>query len=355
MTELKKIFEFAVSNRASDIHLISGEPVIIRKIGQLIKLKTPVLNYPQVLKLIKSILNESQQKILKKDKQIDFSTQIENTGRFRGSVMRHQKGISAVFRVIPPQIPDLETLGMPPIIKDILSNHQGLVLVTGATGHGKSTTMAAMIDHINSTRFQHVLTIEDPIEFIHPLKKSVITQRQIIENTKNFKNALKGALRQDPDVIMIGELRDLESISMAISAAETGHLVIATLSTSSAAKTIERIVDSFPPEEQNQIRAMLSETLKAVITQRLIPSAENNKMMLALEILISNLTLTNLIKDSKTFQIPSLIQTSKNLGMRLMDESIADLFHEGFILEETARRNIDNLKFLEPAPKDENQ
>ena len=346
MADLEKIFKYAVSANASDIHIISGEPLIIRKTGELVKLKTQAPNVSQAMSLIRQFLNKEQMDTLQREKQIDFSTEFSDIGRFRGSIMKHQKGVSAVFRVIPKEIPTLDGLKLPPVVEEVLAHHQGLILVTGATGHGKSTTLAAMINHINQTRSHHVLTLEDPIEFVHPLKKSIITQREVGKHTHSFKNALKAALREDPDVIMIGELRDLESISMAISAAETGHLVIATLSTSNAAKTVERVVDSFPPEEQNQIRAMLSETLKAVITQRLMPSADGKQMMLALEILISNLTITNLIKDSKTFQIPSMIQTAKHLGRCLMDESIASLLHQGLISEDTARLNIDNPKFL---------
>jgi twitching motility protein PilT len=271
--------------------------------------------------------------------QLDFACEFPELGRFRGSAMMHHKGISAVFRVIPNKIPTFETLELPKTIEKILDNHQGLILVTGATGQGKTTTLAAMIDYINTNRAHHILTVEDPIEFVHPLKKSVVNQRQLGPNTLSYTNALKGALREDPDVIMVGELRDLETISLAISASETGHLVIGTLSTSSAAKTIDRVIDSFPSVEQNQIRSMLSDSLKAVITQRLIKTKDRKGMALALEILIGTLPLTNLIRDGKTFQIQSMMQTGKSVGMKLMDESILELYNAGIISERDAKLN----------------
>ena len=264
----------------------------------------------------------------------------------RGSAMLHNNGVSAVFRIIPPEIPTLTQLGLPKVVYSILDNHQGIILVTGATGHGKTTTLAAMVDYINSKRAHHVLTVEDPIEFVHPLKMGVVNQRQLGSNTISYQNALKGALRQDPDVIVIGELRDLDTISLAISASETGHLVIGTLSTSNAAKTVDRIIDSYPPGEQNQIRAMLSESLKAVITQRLIPAADGKVMKLALEILIGNLSIANLIRDNKTYQIQSTMQMGKNLGMCLMDESIVELLESEKITLQAAVANVNNKSIL---------
>jgi len=325
MAILDKIFARAVELNASDIHIVSDEPVFLRLLGRLRKLKIPPLTRQRCREMIHELIDPEQKAILEQHLQIDFAYKMEGLGRFRGSVMEHQRGISAVFRIIPPRIPTLEELGMPPTIQRILDEHQGLILVTGSTGHGKSTTLAAMVDYINTKRPHHILTIEDPIEFIHPFKKGVVNQRQLGTNTHSCANALKGALREDPDVIVIGELRDLETISLAITAAETGHLVISTLSTSSAAKTIDRIIDSFPSKEQNQVRAMLSESLKAVITQRLIPGADGTRMELALEILIGTLPMGNLIKDSKTFQIPSLMQTGKNVGMQLMDDALMAL------------------------------
>ncbi len=322
MATLDKVFKAAIDFKASDVHVVPGEPFILRRLGKLTKMKSSILTPDQCEQVTFEILSDEQQKKLKRNLQLDFALERPTLGRFRGSAMMHQNGLSAVFRVIPPKIPTLEELGHPEIVTKVLDNHQGLILVTGATGHGKSTTLAAMIDHINSNRAHHILTVEDPIEFIHPLKKGAINQRQIGRHTLSYANALKGALREDPDVIVIGELRDLETISLAISASETGHLVIGTLSTSSAPKTIDRIIDSFPPGEQSQIRTMLSEALKAVITQRLIPAKDGASMVMALEIMIGTMPLANLIRDGKTFQIPSIMQTGRSVGMQLMDEYI---------------------------------
>ena len=237
-------------------------------------------------------------------------------------------------------------MGLPPVVKKVLDHHQGLILITGAAGHGKSTTLAAMLDFINERRAHHVLTVEDPIEFVHPIKKAVVNQRQIGRDTLSYANALRAALREDPDIIMVGELRDPETISLAMTAAETGHLVLGTMSTASAHKTVDRIIDSYPASEQNQIRAMLGDSLKAVITQRLIVNAENNGMVLAAEILIVTMPMSNLIRDSKTFQIPGMMQTGKAVGTRLMDDSIVELLQEGKILLEQAQENIVNKQRL---------
>jgi len=346
MAIIDKVFKAAIDNKASDVHIAPGEPFILRHLGTFIKLKSGTLSPDHTKKIIFEILDPQQKKILMENLQIDFAYEVEGLGRFRGSAMMHNNGLSAVFRVIPPVIPTLEGLGMPEIVRKSLDNHQGLILVTGATGHGKSTTLAAMINYINMNRAHHVLTIEDPIEFVHPLKQCIVNQRQLLRDTFSYANALKGALRQDPDVIMIGELRDLETISLAISAAETGHLVIGTLSTNSAPKTVDRIIDSFPPGEQNQIRTMLSESLKAVITQRLLKGKTGDRMVLALEILLGNLSVGNLIRDCKTFQIQSVMQMGKNIGMRLMDESILELLEQEQISLDVAFANASNTKLF---------
>jgi twitching motility protein PilT len=346
MASLDKVFKAAVDLKASDVHLAPGEPFMVRKAGKLIRLKSQNLTPEFTTQLINELLTPAQRETLAHDQQLDFAYDIENLGRFRGSVMQHNNGMSGVFRVIPPQIPTLAQLGFPEVLHAILENHQGMILVTGATGHGKTTTLAAMVDYINSKRAHHILTVEDPIEFIHPFRKGVVNQRQLGKSTHSYQNALKGALRQDPDVIVIGELRDLDTISLAISASETGHLVIGTLSTSSAAKTVDRIINSYPAGTQNQIRAMISEALKAVITQRLIPGTDGKTMHMALEILIGNLSIANLIRDNKTYQIQSTMQMGKSLGMRLMDESIVALLEEGKISLEEAIANIDNKTLL---------
>jgi twitching motility protein PilT len=344
MTQLIKYFEVAIKYQASDIHIAPGEPVLVRRFGTLIKVKAPAISPEDTKNLIFELLSPTQQKKLIADLQLDFVVNIKDLGRFRGSAMLHNSGLSAVFRNIPLEIPTFSELGLPPVIEKVLDNHQGMILVTGGTGHGKSTTLAAMVDYINTNRAHHILTVEDPIEFIHPLKKGVVNQRQLNESTLSYDNALRGALRQDPDVIMIGELRDLDTISLAISAAETGHLVLGTLATSSAPKTIDRIIDSYPSAEQNQIRAMLSESLKAVITQRLVVRQDNKGRALALEILLGSLPVTNLIRDNKVFQIPSLMQMGKASGMKLMDDSLVHLFKQDIISAKEALANANDRK-----------
>lgn len=346
MALLDKVFKAAVDMRASDVHVVPGEPFMVRRLGTLVRLKSQALSAENSQQIVGELLTPAQQEVLNRKKQLDFSYEIEGLGRFRGSAMLHNNGVSGVFRVIPLQIPTFAQLGLPDVLYSILDNHQGIILVTGATGHGKTTTLTAMVDYINSKRSHHILTVEDPIEFIHPFKKGVVNQRELGSSTLSYQNALRGALRQDPDVIVIGELRDLDTISLAISASETGHLVIGTLSTSNAAKTVDRIIDSYPPGEQNQIRAMLSESLKAVITQRLIPGAGNKSMELALEILIGNLSVANLIRDHKTYQLYSTMQMGKKQGMRLMDESIVELLEAGKITLDAAIANVENLVLL---------
>ncbi|MBF0100285.1 MAG: type IV pilus twitching motility protein PilT [Desulfobacterales bacterium] len=340
--ELIKVFKFGIKNNASDIHVAPNEPFMLRRLGRLQKVKGEKLTSDHCKKAIYELLSPLQQEQFEKDGQLDFAIHIEGVGRFRGSTMRHQKGISAAYRIIPPKIPTLDELGHPEVIKKILDNHQGLILVTGAAGQGKSTTLAAMIDYINTNRAHHILTIEDPIEFVHPLKKAVVNQRELGKNTLSYANSLKAALREDPDVIMVGELRDLETISMAISAAETGHLVLATLSSTNAPKTVDRIIDSYPPGEQNQIRAMFSESIKGIISQRLIPSKDNTKMVMGVEILIGTLPVANLIRENKVFQIRSTMQTGKKIGMKIMDDSILELLQNDFITYEDAVAFSDN-------------
>ena len=351
MAELDKIFKAGFNYKASDIHVVPDEPFIIRRLGTLIKTKIPTLTPKQCEKAILEILTPEQMKILKTELQLDFSYALKGIGRLRGSAMMHHRGLSATFRLIPEKIPSLLDLGLPAKSIKVLDNHQGLVLITGATGQGKTTTLAAMVDHINSTRAHHILTIEDPVEFVHPIKKGVVNQRELGKDTLSYHNSLKAALREDPDVIMIGELRDLETMSLAISAAETGHLVLGTLSTTNAPKTIDRIIDSFPPGEQGQIRATLSETLKAVITQKLIQDISGKSMVLAVEVLIGSLPVASMIRDSKVFQIPNLMQTGKNLGMCLMDESIAELVQDGKISVAEALKYIGNEQILSEISK----
>ncbi len=355
MAELDKVLKAAVSAKASDVHVAPGEPFILRQFGRLRKVQSAALTGENCKQLIFEILDAEQKERLANDLQLDFAYEIADLGRFRGSAMMHQAGLSVSFRIIPPKIPTLERLGLPETVNKIMDNHQGLILVTGATGQGKSTTLAAMVDYVNSNRAHHILTVEDPIEFVHPLKKGAVNQRQLDRDTLSYANALRGALRQDPDVIMVGELRDLETISLAISAAETGHLVLGTLATSSAPKTVDRIIDSFSAGEQGQIRAMLGESLMAVITQRLLPRADRTGMALAVEILIGTLPVANLIRDGKTFQIPSMMQMGKSAGMQIMDESIMSLLKEGIISAKEAYLSANNKNFFKPIMEKEMQ
>jgi len=353
MPSLDKVFNAGAERYCSDIHIAPGEPVIFRQQSRLVRLKNAPFTAEQCKKLIYELLTPAQQKQLETDLQIDFVYELEEVGRFRGNAMMHQAGMSAVFRYVPPWIQTLEEIGFPPVVKKVLDNHQGLILVTGAAGQGKSTTLAAMVDYINKRRAHHVLTVEDPIEFLHPVKKAVVNQRQLGDGTLSYANALKAALREDPDVIVIGELRDLETMSLAMSAAETGHLVIGTLASGSAPKTVDRIIDSFPAGEQNQIRATLSESLRAVITQRLVPNLNGNLMELALEILIVTKSIANLIREDKVFQIPSIMQTSKRMGMMIMDESLIELIEKRKISAKEAVMYAKNTKlFTKYLPKE---
>ncbi|MFC1578016.1 type IV pilus twitching motility protein PilT [Thermodesulfobacteriota bacterium] len=347
MAILDKVFKAAIDFSASDVHIVPGEPFIIRRLARMVKLKSDKLSAEQTHRIISEILTDGQRKKLMQDKQLDFAYEISELGRFRGSAMVHNNGLSAVFRIIPPKIKTLEELGLPEVVTKVLDNHQGLILVTGATGEGKSTTLASMVDYINTHRAHHVLTIEDPIEFIHPKKRGVVNQRQLSRDTLSYENSLRAALREDPDVIVIGEMRSLDTISMAISAAETGHLVIGTMSTFSAPKTIDRIIDAYPPNEQNQIRAMLGESFRAVITQRLIPGADEKSVALATEILVGTVPMAKLIRDGKTFQIPSMMQTGKGVGMQIMDECISSLLQEGKITAQSAQKYANNPKIFD--------
>ena len=337
MAQLDSFLEMAARARASDLHIATGEPPLLRQFGRLRKLKGEPLTPEAAKNLVYGILSDGQRKVVEQELQLDFSYALRDVGRFRGNVILDKKGISATFRIIPKRIPSLDELGLPDVVRRFCAFHQGLILVTGAAGQGKSTTLAAMIDLINSTRPVHILTIEDPVEFVHPVKKGIVNQRQLGLHTRSFTNALRAALREDPDVIMVGELRDRESVSLATTAAETGHLVMGTLSTSSSPKTVARLVDSFPSEEQNQIRMMVADSLRAVITQMLLPNVDSSGMVLATEIMIGTIPVSNLIRSEKLHQLPSVIQTNRSLGMCSMDESIQQLFKAGKITWETAR------------------
>ncbi len=348
MAKIDAFLKAAVDMGGSDLHVAVGSPPLVRQFGQLKRFKYADLTPAQTKMLLYEILSDEQKAVLEKDWELDFAYEIPGLARFRANAFFQRKGIDLCFRVVRSPLPSWEQLGIPEIIKKVCENHQGLILVTGAAGSGKSTTLAAMVDLINSHRAHHVLTVEDPIEYVHPIKKAAINQRQLNTNTKSYANALKAALREDPDVIMVGELRDLETISLAISASETGHLVIGSMNTSSAHKTIDKIIDSYPSGQQNQIRAMLGESLKAVFTQRLIPRADGKGMVLAYELLLGSPQLGNLIKDGKTFQIPNIMQTMRSTGVCTMDDTLIGMLKAGTITPEVGLKNATNLKLFGP-------
>lgn len=346
--ELDKLLERAVKMKCSDLHLASGAPPIVRRLGSLIRLEADPLDTERVKLLIKEILTEEQFSRFDSTGDLDFSYELVGIGRFRGNVLRQYRGIDLTFHVVPADILPPEELGLPPLVRDLTRNHQGLILITGAAGQGKSTTISSLVDVINTERPLHIITIEDPIEFIHPINKAgVVNQREVGRHTLSYANALRAALREDPDVLVVGEMRDPETISLAITAAETGHLVMGTLMTSSAHQTVERILESFPPSQQNQIRTMLSESLRAVISQRLIPLADDSGMVLAAEILLGTPAVSNLIRDKKTFQIPSIMQTSRNIGMKRMDDALVELVQSGKITLQQAVEYALDKKMLE--------
>lgn len=352
MAKIDAFLKKAVEMAASDLHVSVGAPPVVRQFGQLKKFKFADLNAAQTKALLYEILSPEQIREFESTMDLDFAYSIPDLARFRGNAFVQRKGIDICFRVIKAHLPSFADLGIPEVMKKVSENHQGLVLITGGAGSGKSTTLAALVDYINTNRAHHVLTVEEPIEYVHPVKAGAVNQRQIGLHTKSYANSLKAALRENPDVVMVGELRDLETISLAISASETGHLVIGSMNTSSAHKTVDKIIDSYPSNQQNQIRAMLGESLKAVFTQRLLPSADGRRMVLAYELLLGSLQLGNLIKDGKTFQIPNLMQTGKNRGMRLMDDTLMDLLRAGKITPEIAIKNAANPKtFAQFAPK----
>ncbi|MEA2691325.1 MAG: twitching motility protein PilT [Acidobacteriota bacterium] len=336
------VLEYAVQQGASDIHVHSGAPLRLRRHGRMIDVDPTPVDRETAERAIQEMLSPEQQALLAGHGQVDLAYTVPGVARFRGNVYRQQRGWDAVFRAIPPQPPSLADLGMPTSLARFANFHQGLVLITGPAGCGKSSTLAAMINIVNEDRRDHIITIEDPIEVLHPSKRCVVNQRQVGPHTQSFARALRAALREDPDVIAIGELRDLETISLALTAAETGHLVMATLHTNNAIRTINRILGVFPPSQQDQIRTMVSESLRAIISQRLIPRADGQGRVPALEILIANKAVGNLIRDNKTFQIKSVLQTGGTHGMCLLDASLAELAKSGAITREEAARNAED-------------
>ena len=340
--DISDLLAFSVKNKASDLHLSAGLPPIIRVHGDVRKINVPAMDHTQVHDMVYDIMNDGQRKVYEETLECDFSFEIPNLARFRVNAFNHNRGSGAVFRTIPSKILTLEQLNCPPIFKDIAETPRGIVLVTGPTGSGKSTTLAAMVDYVNENEMGHILTVEDPIEFVHQSKKCLINQREVGPHTLSFQNALRSALREDPDVILVGEMRDLETIRLALSAAETGHLVFGTLHTSSAAKTVDRIVDVFPAAEKEMVRSMLSESLRAVISQTLCKTKDEQGRVAAHEIMIGTPAIRNLIRENKVAQMYSAIQTGQNIGMQTLDQNLQDLVRRNVISANEARSKASN-------------
>ncbi len=339
--DITELLAFSVKNRASDLHVSAGLPPMIRVDGDIRRINIPALDHKTVIGLIYDIMNDKQRKDYEEFLETDFSFEIQGMARFRVNAFNQNRGACAVFRTIPSQILSLEELGCPPVFKEVSDNPRGIVLVTGPTGSGKSTTLAAMVDYKNNTEYAHILTIEDPIEFVHESKKCLVNQREVHRDTHGFSEALRSALREDPDIILVGELRDLETIRLALTAAETGHLVFGTLHTSSAAKTIDRIIDVFPAAEKDMVRSMLSESLRAVIAQTLLKKIGGGRIA-AHEIMVGSPAIRNLIREDKVAQMYSAIQTGQALGMQTLDQCLHDLVARGLISKQDARHRATN-------------
>jgi len=341
---LINILDFACELGASDIHLCSGAPLMMRLHGELVRMSDFADglgdNYSpaDVYNLIDRVMSDEQRRAFVQSTEADFSINLTGGDRVRVNLFRNIYGVGAVFRIIPSKIPELESLGIPAVMKQVIMKSKGLILVTGPTGSGKSTTLAALIDFVNRNAAKHIITIEDPVEFVHTPKKCLINQREVGKSASTFMDALRGALREDPDVILVGEMRDLETVSMAITAAETGHLVFGTLHTMSAAKTVDRVIGEFPADRQNQVRMQLAESLTAVISQILLPRADRPGRIAAFEILISTQAVHNLIRENKTYQISTVIQTGTHLGMVGMDQYLMMLVNSGIVAPTEARK-----------------
>ncbi len=343
--DITELLAFAVKNGASDLHLSSGLPPMIRVDGDVRRINVPPMAHKDVHRLVYDIMNDKQRKDYEEYLETDFSFEIKGLSRFRVNAFNHNRGAGAVFRAIPSKILTLEDLNCPAIFKDIADTPRGLALVTGPTGSGKSTTLAAMIDYVNERQHGHILTLEDPIEFVHESKKCLVNQREIHRDTLGFNEALRSALREDPDVILVGEMRDLETIRLALEAAETGHMVFGTLHTSSAAKTIDRIIDVFPAAEKDMVRSMLSESLRAVICQTLLKKVGGGRIA-AHEIMIGIPAIRNLIRENKVAQMYSAIQTGSQYGMQTLDQNLKTLVDKGLVSKQEARAKAANKESI---------
>jgi twitching motility protein PilT len=339
MLTIAQLLRFSAANKASDLHLSAGEAPMVRVHGDLQRIDLPALTPEETHRLIFDVMNDAQRRVYQEKLEIDFAFALDDELRFRVNAFVQNRGEGAVFRSIPHKIPSFDDLKLPPVLRTFAEQDKGLVLVTGPTGSGKSTTLAAMIDHINETTSGHILTLEDPIEFVHKSKRCLVNQREVGTQTHSFNAALKSALREDPDVILVGELRDLETVQLALTAADTGHLVFATVHTSSAPKTVDRLVDVFPTAQQAQIRTMLSESLVGVATQALLPKIGGGRAA-AIEILVATPAVRNLIRENKTYQIPSAMQVGAKAGMITMEAALSELVAKGLVSPDDVRGKV---------------
>ena len=350
--DITQLLAFSVKNKASDLHLSADMPPMIRVDGDVRKINLPELSHKEVHGMIYDIMNDRQRKEYEENWEADFSFEIPNVARFRVNAFNHNRGAGAVFRTIPSDILSLEDLNAPSIFRELSKKPKGLVLVTGPTGSGKSTTLAAMVDYKNENQYEHILTVEDPIEFVHKSKKSLVNQREVHRDTKGFNEALRSALREDPDTILVGEMRDLETIRLALTAAETGHLVFGTLHTTSAPKTIDRIVDVFPAAEKDMVRSMISGSLEAIISQALLKRNGGGRVA-AHEIMIGTPAVRSMIKENKIAQMRSAIETGQQFGMQTLDQCLRKLIADGTISREEALKKADNPKAFMMSSQDQ--
>ncbi|SLM27541.1 transporter [Desulfamplus magnetovallimortis] len=348
MAKIDAFFKLMNDQGASDLHLVAGQPPALRLHGDMERIKYKTLSNDDLRTILYEITPEDKIKVFEETGDVDFGYEIPGLARYRANYFMQRNGIGAVFREIPAEILTAEQLGLPPVISKLASLPRGLVLVTGPTGSGKSTTLAAIIDQANRIRKDHIITVEDPIEFVHKSQNCIINHREVGMHTKSFSSALRGALREDPDIILVGEMRDLETISLAIEAASTGHLVFGTLHTSSAAKTVDRVIEVFPATEQAQIRSTLSDGIRAIVAQVLFKRIDKKGRCAALEILVATPAVRNLIRESKTHQIPSMIQTGKQYGMQLLDDAVMQLYNKRWISAEEAYTKANNKSLFRP-------